>query len=92
MKMTIKLAMFAVYDRKAESYNPPYFMTNENVAIRQFTEMANDPKNMVCKHPEDFLLFFLGYFDTITCKFELFDISKEICNGLSVHRQEVNNA
>jgi hypothetical protein len=92
----IKIGIFTVYDRKAEVYNTPYFQANEAVAMRGFSDMANDKSTPIHNHPADFILFYLGQFDTREGKFEIFDISKEVCSGLSVIRQtgkeETNNA
>lgn len=58
-----KKFVFAVYDSKAEVYMNPFLMLSKGEAIRGFIDLANDEKTVVCKHPEDFSLFHLGYFD-----------------------------
>ena len=54
--------MFTIYDSKEEIYHQPYFLINTSVAIRQFTDMANDDTK-IAKHPEDYTLWYLGSYE-----------------------------
>lgn len=59
------LRAYAVYDVKHASYSRPWFVLNDAVAVREFTDAVNDPNqhNQWRKHPEDFALHYLGSFD-----------------------------
>jgi len=57
------LKMFSVYDSKAEAYMQPFFLNSRGLAIRSFTDLANDPKTSVYQYAADFTLFELGEFD-----------------------------
>lgn len=54
---------YAVYDKAAGAYLPPFYQQNDLVAIRTFARMVNDKKSIFSQSPEDFQLFFLAHFD-----------------------------
>lgn len=65
--MVIKL--FSVFDSKVSGFGNPFPDQIEASAIRNFSDAVNDtsnPNNMWAKHPEDFSLFQVGEFDTLT--------------------------
>lgn len=53
---------FSVYDSKALCYGTPFFMPSVGAAVRVFSDLANDKGSMVSRHPEDFVLFEIGWF------------------------------
>lgn len=57
------LKVFSIYDIKAETYSPPFFLQTVGLAIRTFTDVANDRESRVHKYPEDFTLFEIGTFN-----------------------------
>lgn len=57
------MKIFSVYDEKAEAFINPLFTHTTGLAIRGFTEAANDPQNNLAKHPGDFTLFEIGTWD-----------------------------
>lgn len=58
--------VFALFDSKAECYGTPFFMSNRNMAVRAFSDLAADRNTLVAKHSEDFTLFEVGSFDDAT--------------------------
>lgn len=70
--------MYSIFDTKAEHFNVPFFMPNQAMAQRAFNDLAVDPKTLVGKHPEDYMLYEVGEFDDITgeCKEQ-----KAVCLG-----------
>lgn len=62
------LKMFAIMDKKAECYRFPFFQASSGLAVRVFTDGANDPRSELCKYPEDFEMYELGKFDEDTGK------------------------
>lgn len=62
--------VFAVWDAKVETFGAPMLLTTNGEAIRTFIDVIKDPQTMISKHPEDYSLFELGSYDTITGKFE----------------------
>ena len=59
----MKVKVFSVRDEKANSFGQPFFAVNDNIARRMFSDLVEDPKSMVARHPDDFKLYSLGEFD-----------------------------
>lgn len=55
--------IFAVYDSKACYFGTPFFMPSTGAAVRMFSDLANDARSMVNRHPSDFVLYCIGNFD-----------------------------
>ena len=62
--------IFSIYDSKAQAYFPPFFLPTNAMAVRTFSDMANDKTNNIGKHPEDFTLFHIGGWDDNQCTIE----------------------
>lgn len=62
------LQVFSIFDSKAVSYNPPYFMSTKGQALRAFSDLVADPKSSIHAHPEDYSLYCLGEFDVLAGK------------------------
>lgn len=60
---------FAVYDKKADSYNTPFFCANDDLAKRSFIDLCRDARTVVALHPEDFDLWYIGTFLESTASF-----------------------
>lgn len=59
----MRLLMYSIHDVKAGAYLPPFFMHSDGVALRLFSDSCNDREHAFGKHPEDYTLFCLGYFE-----------------------------
>lgn len=59
----MKNKIYSIYDEKAEVFNTPFFSQNDNIAIRSFQDLANDPQSTIYRHPEDYKLYELGVFE-----------------------------
>ena len=57
------LSVYAVHDVKAASFATPFFVANEALARRAFIDLCRDSRTTVAQHPEDFALFFMGFFE-----------------------------
>ena len=64
----MKVFIFTIYDSKAETFNAPFFMTNEPQAVRGFSDAVNNPETPYGKHPEDYTLFLIGEYDDTTAE------------------------
>lgn len=60
----MKILLFSVYDRAAESYAPPFHAPTEAYAIRSFESAQAENDSLLGTNPQDFALFCLGEFDT----------------------------
>lgn len=64
--MSLKIQIFAVYDKKAVAYNLPIFFHQKGQALRAFTDAVTDEQSPFHKHPEDYCLHHLGEFSDQT--------------------------
>lgn len=55
--------IFSVYDVQAEAYMKPLFAATKGLAIRGFTDAANDANSGFAGHLGDFRLCEIGEFD-----------------------------
>ncbi len=62
--------MFVIYDSKANAYLQPWFLTQQGMAQRAFSDCVNDADHNFGRHPEDYTLFTIGEFDDATAKIE----------------------
>lgn len=59
----MKLPAYAVFDKKALSYNRPFFVHNDQVAKRIFVNEVANPDSDLSHNPEDFILYRIGSYD-----------------------------
>lgn len=60
--------VYAVRDLKISAYNHPFYSQTHGSAIRAFADHCKDPQSMPHKHPEDFVLYYIGSFDDTDAK------------------------
>lgn len=84
----MRLEIFAVFDSAAAAYLPPFFTHNEQLATRSFIDTSNNPETSFFRHPADFTLFRLGYFDDQKAEFELLSAPQKIANALELKAHE----
>jgi len=58
--------LYALHDSKAKAYQQPFYQMNDGLALRMVQDAMTDGKQMFCRHPEDYSLWFLGEFDDET--------------------------
>lgn len=59
-------SIYAILDTKAQSHLQPWFVQNDDVAIRAFSDAVNDREHNIGKHPEDYHLVRIGSWDQAT--------------------------
>ncbi len=74
------LKIFSIYDQKAHSHLPPFFLPETDMAIRTFSDCVNDKSHAFGAHPEDYTLFTHGYFNQTEGSFET-DVEVSLGNG-----------
>lgn len=82
------LQIYSIYDVKAETYNTPFFMPNEAMALRAFKDAIQDKNHEFSRNPEDYSLFHLGSFDTVSSTVKPLKASKSIRQGLEFVRKD----
>lgn len=70
--------IYLIYDAKAEAYFPPFFLHNEGLAIRTFSQCVNSGSHPIGKNPEDFTLFEVGDFDDNKGTFKIYDAARSL--------------
>ena len=79
----MKQLVFTVYDQKAKAHLTPFFLLQEQQAIRAFTDCVNSDDHPFGKHPEDYTLIQIGEFDDSDGKLFPFDIPATIGTGIN---------
>lgn len=81
----MKIGVYSVFDSKAEVFSQPMFMGNRGQAIRSFQDEINrdNKESLLHKHPADFSLFEIGFWDNEKGVFENLKAPANLGNGLS---------
>lgn len=82
----MKIEMFIVWDDKAKAYLQPFFMLNQPLAVRTFSNAVNAPGSQMNVNPEDYTLFHTGSFEDASGKFEI-KAPELVVSGLQVRKQ-----
>lgn len=87
----MRLLGFSVMDQKVGAFAHPFFATAIGLAVRMFGDWCNDQGTPLSKHPEDYQLFQVGYFDDESGQFEAAVVPKLVSSGADhVVRQSVS--
>lgn len=62
----MELLAYAIYDTKAEVFDRPFYVQNDQVAIRSLADALADGRSPLAKHAPDYCLFCLGSFNDAT--------------------------
>ena len=62
----MKLQIFSIFDDKARTFATPFFMANEQMALRAFNDLTADPNTTISRNPTDYKLYSIGEFDDST--------------------------
>jgi len=57
------LNAYAVYDRKSLIFHSPFFAVADGAAVRSFADLANDTNTTIGRHPGDYVLYKVGFWD-----------------------------
>jgi hypothetical protein len=60
------LNVYSVYDKKAQSYLTMFCRSHDGEALRSFADDVSNANSPFAKHPEDYSLYKLGQFNSIT--------------------------
>ncbi len=74
------LKIFSIHDSAAEAHITPFFLPQDQQAIRSFRDCLDDPKHQFHQHPADYTLFAHGVFDANSGEFVLQE-KKSLGNG-----------
>jgi len=79
--------IFTIFDSKAHAYLLPFFLPEQDMAMRTFLDCVNDDNHQFGKHPEDYTLFNIGSWDDEKAKF-LTNNPISLGNGLEFVNKE----
>ncbi len=86
----MKHKMFVIFDSKANAYMQPWFLTQDGMALRAFSDCVNDKDHNFGRHPEDYTLFTIGEFDDQTAQVEWIT-PQTMGNGIAYLKPEMDN-
>ena len=79
-----------IFDSKAKAYLTPFYLPNDAMAIRTFTDCINDPNHAFSKNPQDYTLFKLGTFDNINAETTFLESKEPLKNGIEAIDPKLN--
>lgn len=65
----MKLNVYSVFDAATKAFMRPFFMQSDGQAIRAFSDLCNDRKHDLGRHPEDYSLMRIGVWDDQNAEF-----------------------
>ena len=65
--------LYTIFDKQLEAYHQPFCLENDNIALRQFQNMAKS-ESTIATNPEDYSLWHTATFETTTGETETFEI------------------
>lgn len=78
----MEINIYAAFDCKAECYGTPFFMANDPLAVRAFTNASLNEETTLSMNPEDFRLMRLGSFDDSSGALTSHDNPVFVCSAL----------
>ncbi len=69
----MKLKIFAIYDSKAAAFITPFYVPNQQLAIRGFQNARADPTHAFSRNPTDYTLHELGEWDDTNASITMLD-------------------
>ena len=70
------IKLYVVKDKASNTTNDPFHCLTDRDAVEGFKQVVNDEKTTICRHPEDFDLYYLGDYDPRSMDFSLIDTPK----------------
>lgn len=80
----MKLVIISIHDAKAEAFLNPLVFQAKAQALRGFQDAVRNPEHEMHKHPEDYTMFFCGWFDPETGQLEPAQPILALANGVEM--------
>lgn len=81
---------YSLYDRKALSYSPPFFMASDGLALRALHDLVLDTSTTVGRHPSDFVLYRVGRWNDETGALEPLSPLQHVMDATAVLELKTN--
>lgn len=78
------LRAYTLHDSKALTYSPPFFQHNDALAIRMLTDLVADTNTAPGRHPGDFRMYCVGFYDDLTGIFTPVNVIEHVMDAVSV--------
>lgn len=75
---------FSIYDAAAAAYLPPFLLPNNAMALRSFSDCANDNNHAFARNPADYTLFCVGEFNDETAELLYLPHHEKLANALTL--------
>lgn len=82
--------IYAVKDIVADEFQPPFFVKNDAVAIKEFGKACDNKETLWHQFPNDYSLYALGEFDTETGSINSSSL-KQLANASQFVNKEITN-
>lgn len=83
----MKVMVFSILDKKSKVYFQPYFLSNEAIAVREFSKLVNNTDGNIKLFPEDFELYKIGEFDMSEGRLYPSEYPQPICTALTLKKE-----
>lgn len=80
----MKLGCYSVYDRKTAAYHMPFYAPTDAAAARTLSDAVADPGSMLGRHPNDYVLYYVGDFDDQAGSYEPFAPPRHIVDVIAL--------
>ncbi|QCQ84596.1 nonstructural protein [Blackfly microvirus SF02] len=80
----MRLMLCSVKDVAVQAYQPPYVARAPGEASRMFADACRDPERTGVRHPQDLILYHLGWWDDGTGEFEVLEKPEVMVTGASL--------
>lgn len=87
----MKHNIYSVYDSKAEAYLLPFCLPTKGLAVRGFTDAANNPQHDFCKYPADYTMFEIGIYDDANGQIEQYDAAINMGAAIEFKNKETQS-
>lgn len=88
------LKAYAIYDTAANAFLQPFYMQNDGMAIRGFSDAINgNPESQIYQHPDHYSLYYVGEWNDTSGYLTPHDPPRRIIHGFEVknHGKEATN-
>lgn len=78
------LRAYTLHDVKALSYSPPFFVQNDAMAVRMVKDLVSDNSTTVGRHPSDYKLYCIGFFEDDAAKLTPLSIMEHVTDCIAL--------
>lgn len=80
----MKLSVYSIFDNAAGAFMQPFFMVNDGMAVRAFSDTANTADSSIKAHPDQFSLYRVGTWNDASGYLEPEDPPIRVIHGFEV--------